>query len=618
MKMTLKKRLLLGFTSNLMLLPVYLGIFMWSTVSAIDLDKVRDGLTEQGRHADEVIRLSRRLPDAQAFATAREAILAEASFFEGPSIAGDDAIKTSARELGKQLRELAAAPAPAPEALTAVQQRAGDILQLGWTAFAKNKGEMQGIQKRTASFVFAFLVVAVLLVFFVSIFISRSITRPLASFSKAAKAIGEGDLSQKVELPPDLELRVLAESFNHMRDRLAELMARLKSHTQEASSTAASIMGTATQMADGAKQQSAATEETSSAMEEIAAQIQGVSRNAVDLANDASSAAGSAKQIRTSAEAVSHAAQDLHGAIERSAATVEEVAKTAQASASDLTTAEQFTHQISTEAEDGGDALDSSIGKIQSVGEASLVTSKAFEALDQRSRQITGIVEMMAEIADQTNLLALNAAIEAARAGDSGRGFAVVADEVRKLAERSLAAAKEVAGLIGSIREETEKAVGFARQNADRISDGARLLADTGSRMRRVVDSVRRVSEIVTRVNAAVGAQSNASAELKREMERLRGLSGLLSGNAGTQVASAGEVVQAVERISSRTRQVADATVQVRAGGDQVVKSAENISVIARQNQDAVHKVTAEMQALALRVGELNDQASNLRLEAKA
>src|SRR5690606_41420799 len=94
--------------------------------------------------------------------------------------------------------------------------------------------------------------------------------------------------------------------------------------------------------------------------------------------------------------------------------------------------------------------------RINGIGESSRSSSQAFEELAERSRQINVIVQTMAEIADQTNLLALNAAIEAARAGESGRGFAVVAEEVRKLAERALGAAKEVAGLIGSMRDQTE------------------------------------------------------------------------------------------------------------------------------------------------------------------
>jgi methyl-accepting chemotaxis protein-1 (serine sensor receptor) len=127
-------------------------------------------------------------------------------------------------------------------------------------------------------------------------------------------------------------------------------------------------------------------------------------------------------------------------------------------------------------------------------GEVAAQASSAMREINDSSRKISDIVSLIDEIAFQTNLLALNAAVEAARAGEQGRGFAVVATEVRNLAQRSAGAAKEIKGLIND--------------SAEKVRVGSSLVDQSGKALADIVDSVKKVTDIVAEIAAASQEQS--------------------------------------------------------------------------------------------------------------
>ncbi|MHB0776739.1 methyl-accepting chemotaxis protein [Halomonas sp. WWR20] len=196
---------------------------------------------------------------------------------------------------------------------------------------------------------------------------------------------------------------------------------------------------------------------------------------------------GSTDSVEHAAREIAQASQDLAGRTEQTAsnlqqtsASMEQLTGTVSNSADSATQANQLVHTAAEVAKRGGSVM----GQV----------AHTMEEINASSKQIAEIIELMDGIAFQTNILALNASVEAARAGEHGRGFAVVAGEVRNLASRSAQASKEIRTLIDT--------------SVERTRTGTQLVESAGHTMQEIVDSVIRVTDVISEISAATKEQS--------------------------------------------------------------------------------------------------------------
>ncbi|HEY8606060.1 MAG TPA: methyl-accepting chemotaxis protein [Noviherbaspirillum sp.] len=186
-------------------------------------------------------------------------------------------------------------------------------------------------------------------------------------------------------------------------------------------------------------------------------------------------------QVAAGSQDLSSRTEQQASSLEETASSMEELTSTVRQNADNARQANALANTASSVALKGGEVI---AQVVSTMGEINASAGK-----------IADIISVIDGIAFQTNILALNAAVEAARAGEQGRGFAVVASEVRTLAQRSAAAAKEIKALI--------------EDSTAKVETGSALVNNAGTTMSEIVDSVKRVTDIMAEIAAASQEQTS-------------------------------------------------------------------------------------------------------------
>jgi methyl-accepting chemotaxis protein len=247
--------------------------------------------------------------------------------------------------------------------------------------------------------------------------------------------------------------------------------------------------------------------------------------------------------------------------LEETASSMEELTSTVKQNADNARQANQLAASASGVAVKGGNVVSQVVETMGSINAS--------------SKKIVDIISVIDGIAFQTNILALNAAVEAARAGEQGRGFAVVASEVRNLAQRSAAAAKEIKMLIDD--------------SVEKVDAGSRLVGEAGSTMDEIVESVKRVTDIMAEIMAASEEQSAG-------IEQVNQAIGQMDQTTQQNAALVEQAAAAAESLQEQASSLAQAVSVFRLSGHQVTAMAvpgrptlarENIAGLVSQSRPA-------------------------------
>jgi methyl-accepting chemotaxis protein len=299
----------------------------------------------------------------------------------------------------------------------------------------------------------------------VGVFVTRSITNPLAVALKAVNALADGDLTIEITSHSKDELGQLLLAMERMKNNQKGVLTKISESAELLSMASEEVAVTTTQSSKNIEYQRDQLNQSAVAMNEMTATVQEVARNATEAAT-------------ASADADEGSKQGLRA--------VEEVNISIMSLAEDIDT-----------------------------------TKAAINILSQETDSVHSILDVITGIAEQTNLLALNAAIEAARAGEQGRGFAVVADEVRSLAGRTQESIATIQQTVTRLKAEAKSSVDAMQAGHTKATQTIELSHKAEQSLNEITSAIASINDINLQIASAAEQQSAVAEQMNMSIIKI-------------------------------------------------------------------------------------------------
>ncbi len=345
---------------------------------------------------------------------------------------------------------------------------------------------------------------------------SNSIATPINRIRDRMGSLSKGDLSgEPIELKTNDETKELADSMNHMQEKLKEII---------------------THVSDSSESLSSHSEELAQAANEVTYGSEQIATTMMELA--------------TGAESQANRTSDLSEAMQHFTVKVEE----ANENGDHINHSSQEVLELTNE---GMALMKESMKQMEEIDVIVHEAVNRVRGLDTHSQQISSLVGVIQDIANQTNLLALNAAIEAARAGEHGSGFSVVAGEVRHLAEQVSSSVTDITEIVSNIQDESKDVTESLEGSYEEVERGSSSIQTTGDKFNGISAALTNMVENIDTVSSNLAEMMDRSNDMNRSIEEIAAISEESAAGIEETSASTDETSSAMEDVSGSSNTLA-------------------------------------------------------------
>jgi len=317
--------------------------------------------------------------------------------------------------------------------------------------------------KAGISFIFIWIISAVILSAFVFVNISNNLINPLSKLAKYLKQMEEGNFSLDIKnADENKEIGKLESLIYLVCKNVQELIGNLESG------------------------------------------INNLSNSGQELDNIAKTSSNIATEVAKAVEMLAIGSNNQVQDVKQCTENINKATGTSNQISNEISNISKIADEFVDIAVEGKKDIDCTLEKVNAIKEKSLEVTEQITELGSLGKEIGEIVDIITAISKQTNLLALNAAIEAARAGEHGKGFAIVADEVKKLAEQSSVAARQIKEMIGKVQTESEHAVISTKLSLQKVEEGVESFNTLSKNFEKIFEQAKIIDEESSSISKSV------------------------------------------------------------------------------------------------------------------